>query len=269
MLDTEFQDKVVIVTGAGSGIGFATARRFADSGAIVGVNDVSAERAYDAARECNDVGGRCEPLVFDVTDSRSVDQAVDTLVAREGRLDVYVNNAGMIRSVPGHGERRAAVMELRAHGQPGGSLSVTVNTSDTLWREHMAVMLDGVFYGTRAALRHMELQGFGAIVNTASIGAYHPAPDYPFYAAAKAGVVAFTRSVAHEVAGAGIRVNAVAPGSTATAIMAGTETGSFSARNACGRIGRPEEIAEAIAFLASDRASYCFGEILTVSGAWA
>jgi 3-oxoacyl-[acyl-carrier protein] reductase len=269
MADSEFQDKVVVVTGAGSGIGYATARRFANSGAIVGVNDVNPDRAYEAAREFNDTGGRCEPLVFDVTDSRSVDKAVDTLVAREGRLDVMINNAGMIRSVPGHGERRAAMMERRAAGHPGGSLSVTVNTSDTLWREHMAVMLDGVFYGTRAALRHMEVQGFGAIVNTASIGAFNPAPDYPFYAAAKAGVVAFTRSVAHEVAGAGIRVNAVAPGSTATAIMAGTETGSFSSRNASGRIGRPEEIAEAIAFLASERASYCYGEILTVSGAWA
>ena len=269
MPDTEFQDKVVVVTGAGSGIGLATARRFSESGAMVGLNDVDPERAYDAARECNTAGGRCEPLVFDVTDSRSVDLAIDTFVAHEGRIDVLVNNAGMIRSVPGHGERRAAVMDRRAEGHAGGSLSVTVNTSDTLWREHMAVMLDGVFYGTRAALRHMELQGFGAIVNTASIGAFYPAPDYPFYAAAKAGVVAFTRSVGHEVAGAGIRVNAVAPGSTATAIMAGTETGSFSSRNACGRIGRPEEIAETIAFLASDRASYCFGEILTVSGAWA
>jgi 3-oxoacyl-[acyl-carrier protein] reductase len=125
-------------------------------------------------------------------------------------------------------------------------------------------MLDGVFYGTRAALRHMETQGFGAIVNTASIGAFHPAPDYPFYAAAKAGVVAFTRSVGHEVAGAGIRVNAVAPGSTATAIMAGTDTPArLSSRNACGRIGRPEEIAEAIAFLRVTAPSYCFGEILT------
>jgi 3-oxoacyl-[acyl-carrier protein] reductase len=160
-------------------------------------------------------------------------------------------------------------MARRAAGQPGGSFSVTVNTTDTLWREHMAVMLDGVFYGTRAALRHMEPQGAGAIVNTASIGAFYPAPDYPFYAAAKAGVVAFTRSVAHEVAGAGIRVNAVAPGSTATAIMGNTETGSFSSRNACGRIGQPSEIAEAILFLASDRASYSFGEILSVSGAWA
>src|SRR4030095_7996040 len=116
------------------------------------------------------------------------------------------------------------MMAKRAHGQPGGSLSVTVNTSDTLWREHMAVMLDGVFYGTRGGLRHMELQGFGSIVNTPSIAASHPAPDDPFYAAAKAGVVAFTRSVAHEVAGAGIRVNAVAPGSTATAVMVGTRS---------------------------------------------
>ena len=269
MPDTEFQDKVVVVTGAGSGIGYATARRFSDSGAIVGLNDVDPERAYDAARDFNATGGRCEPLVFDVTDSHSIDQAFDMLAAREGHLDVVVNNAGMLRSVPGHGDRRAAMMQKRAAGQPGGSLGVTVNTSDTLWREHMAVMLDGVFYGTRAALRHMEAQGFGAIVNTASIGAFHPAPDYPFYAAAKAGVVAFTRSVGHEVAGAGIRVNAVAPGSTATAIMAGTDTGSFSSRNACGRIGKPEEIAEAIAFLESDRASYCFGEILSVSGAWA
>jgi 3-oxoacyl-[acyl-carrier protein] reductase len=269
MADSEFQDKVVVVTGAGSGIGYATARRFAESGAIVGLNDVNPERAHEAARDFNAGGGRCEPLVFDVTDSHSIDQAFDMLAAREGHLDIVVNNAGILRSVPGHGERRAAMMQRRAAGQPGGSLGVTVNTSDTLWREHMAVMLDGVFYGTRAALRHMEAQGFGAIVNTASIGAFHPAPDYPFYAAAKAGVVAFTRSVGHEVAGAGIRVNAVAPGSTATAIMVGTDTGSFSSRNASGRIGKPEEIAEAIAFLASDRASYCFGEILTVSGAWA
>jgi 3-oxoacyl-[acyl-carrier protein] reductase len=269
MADTEFQDKVVVVTGAGSGIGYATARRFAAAGAIVGVNDVNPERAYDAARDFNATGGQCEPMVFDVTDSHSFDHAIDSLVAREGRLDVVVNNAGMLRSVPGHGERRAAMMERRAAGQPGGSLGVTVNTTDALWREHMAVMVDGVFFGTRAALRHMELQGFGAIVNTASIGAFHPAPDYPYYAAAKAAVAAFTKSVGHEVAGAGIRVNAVAPGSTATAIMVGTDTGSFSSRNACGRIGRPDEIAEAIAFLASERASYCFGEILTVSGAWA
>jgi 3-oxoacyl-[acyl-carrier protein] reductase len=269
MADTEFRDKVVVVTGAGSGIGYATARRFAAAGAIVGINDVNPERAYDAARDFNATGGQCEPMVFDVTDSHGFDHAIDSLVAREGRLDVVVNNAGMLRSVPGHGERRAAVMERRAAGLPGGSFGVTVNTSDTLWREHMAVMVDGVFFGTRAALRHMEPQGFGAIVNTASIGAFHPAPDYPYYAAAKAAVAAFTRSVGHEVAGAGVRVNAVAPGSTATAIMEGTDTGSFASRNACGRIGRPEEIAEAIAFLASERASYCFGEILTVSGAWA
>ena len=179
MADAEFQDKVVIVTGAGSGIGYATARRFADSGAIVGLNDVNPERAYDAAHDFNETDGRCEPLVFDVTDSHSVDQAFDTMAARHGRLDVVVNNAGMLRSVPGHGERRAAMMAKRAAGQPGGSLGVTVNTSDTLWREHMAVMLDGVFYGTRAALRHMEAQGFGAIVNTASIGAFHPAPTIP------------------------------------------------------------------------------------------
>src|SRR5438477_4252105 len=110
MSDTEYQDKVVIVTGAGSGIGYATAKRFAESGAIVGLNDVSPERAYDAARDFNSDGGRCEPLVFDVTDSQSVDQAVDSLAGREGHLDVMVNNAGMLRSVPGHGERRAAMM---------------------------------------------------------------------------------------------------------------------------------------------------------------
>ena len=92
---------------------------FPTSGAIVGLNDVNPERAYDAARDFNATGGRCEPLVFDVTDSHSVDQALDTLMAREGHLDVVVNNAGMLRSVPGHGERRAAMMAKRAAGTSG------------------------------------------------------------------------------------------------------------------------------------------------------
>ena len=221
------------------------ALRFAREGAAVVVADIDEAHVGLVAKQIRDAGGHAVAKTVDVSIASEVDALVRAAVREFGRIDIMMNNAAA------------------PHGAP------VADTTDADWRRVMSVTLDGVFYGTRAALRHMEPQGFGAIVNTASIGAFHPAPDYPFYAAAKAGVVAFTRSVGHEVAGAGIRVNAVAPGSTATAIMIGTDTGSFSSRNACGRIGRPEEIAEAIAFLASERASYCFGEILSVSGAWA
>jgi 3-oxoacyl-[acyl-carrier protein] reductase len=267
-MSNDLAGSVALVTGAGSGIGRATAIRLGLERARVGVNDVDETRAAETVELVVAAGGTAESVIFDVADPDAVDGGVDDFVGRHGQLDIMVNNAGFLRSVPGHADRRLIVDNRRADGQPGGSFGVTVNTSNELWRAHMSVLLDGVFFGTRAALRYMEPQGQGAIVNVSSVGAFHPAPDYPYYAAAKAAVAAFTVSVAHEVAGGGIRVNAVAPGTTSTNITAGMATGSSFARARSGRIGRPEEIAEVIVFLASNRASYCFGEIVTVSGAF-
>jgi 3-oxoacyl-[acyl-carrier protein] reductase len=133
----------------------------------------------------------------------------------------------------------------------------------------MSTLLDGVFYCTRAALRIMEPVGSGAIVNVSSMGAFQRSPTAPHYAAAKAGVVAFTRAVGQEVAGAGIRVNAVAPGPFDTDIAGRLSDGARSALAdmvPLGRLGDPAEFAEVVLFLASDDASFCVGEVFTVSG---
>ena len=166
-----------------------------------------------------------------------------------------------------------------------GLLESTVNTDDELWYFHMRVMADGVFFCIRAALREMEKVGSGAIVNVASTGAYERAAELPYYGAAKAVVVSLTRSIGLEVAGAGIRVNAVSPGPVDTNIFGNNRVGrarptpaldnlpspdQSSAGSAgavpLGRFARPDEIASAILYLASEEASFCCGEIFPVTG---
>lgn len=265
------QPRVALVTGAASGIGAAVTAKLAHAGFTVAVADID-ERGCDVVvGRLTSLGHLAVALPLDVSDSAAVDDAFDRLVAREGRLDVLVNNAGFIQSPPGTGARVREHARRRSQGEPGVSVGTTVNTTDELWRRHMAVMVDGSFFCTRAALRHMEHARRGAIVNVASMGAFTASPAAPHYAAAKAAVVAFTRSVAHEVATIGIRVNAVAPGPTATAIM-GTDpdpTGSFATSTAIGRLATPDEIAEVVEFLCSERASFCVGETFTVSGGFA
>lgn len=265
---TAFSGKTALVTGGASGIGRAICLALAARGCHVAVNDLKADEAAATVHEITEAGGTAEAVPFDVTDSAAVDRSVDAVARRTG-LDILVNNAGTGNPYkPGQLEHAADVAGRRAQGLPPGSLSITTALTDHEFRRVLDVLLFGVFTCTRAALRHMEPAGHGTIVNIASTAGLMPAPLAPEYGAAKAGVIGFTRSVGHEVAGAGIRVNAVAPGTIDTPLIDrfGPLKGGLATRQASGRLGRPEEIANAVCFLASDEASFCFGEILTVSG---
>jgi 3-oxoacyl-[acyl-carrier protein] reductase len=264
-----FADRVCVVTGAARGLGFAIADRLGSEGGIVFVNDVDETAATAAATTLVGAGRRAYPTAFDVSDSRSVDKAFESIAGRFGTVDVLVNNAGLLRFPPGGRRRHEAWDAARAAGRPWGSLGSTLAIDDDQWRLHVSVLLDGTFFCTRAALRLMEPVGSGAIVNVASMGALQRSPAAPHYAAAKAGVLAFTRAVGLEVAGAGIRVNAVAPGPFDTEIAGKLPAGvpsPMAANIPLARLGHPAELASVVAFLASDEASFCIGEIFTVSG---
>ena len=200
--------KVALVTGAGSGLGAAIAARLADEGAVVVVNDVSPQAAERTAAE---LGGKASASPFDVADPAAVNTAVDALVATHGRIDILVNNAGIAPGRPEVHERGMANLAARMTGQPVQPLEATSTLSDADWDRMIRVHLYGTFHCTRAALRHMEPARSGVIVNMASIAGIQGLPSAADYSAAKGGIIAFTKAVAGEVAGLGIRVNAVAP----------------------------------------------------------
>lgn len=259
--------RIVVVTGAGSGLGAAIARRMASDGAHVVANDLNPEAA---AKIAADVGG--EALSFDVADSGAFDAAVDDVVARHGRLDVLVNNAGIVNHRPEITERNLANLTARMSGQPVEPLASVSTMTDEAWDRMIKVHLYGTFHGTRAALRHMEPARSGAIVNIASIYGLQGSAGTADYAAAKGGIVLFTKSVGLEVAQLGIRVNAVAPGFIDTPLLSPFDAGQkemIKMRIASGRLGQAEEVANLVRFLAGDEASYCFGDVLTLTGGFA
>jgi 3-oxoacyl-[acyl-carrier protein] reductase len=262
------EDRVVLVTGGGSGIGAAIARSFDAEGARVAVLDLDPDAAHRIADEL--AQGLAVPC--DVTDRAAVDTAVDD-VARHwgGRLDVLVNNAGAVgreeadRLTPRMEAQRAET----ATGRVTTALDAALDLTDDQWRRMLASHLDGTFYCTRAALRVMSPAGSGVIVNMASICGLVGCAGAPHYSAAKAGVLGFTRAVAKDVIRRGIRVNAVAPGYVDTPFL-DVQTPAFRAAQALakpiGRLGTPAEVAAAVVFLASDDASFFVGETLSPNG---
>jgi NAD(P)-dependent dehydrogenase (short-subunit alcohol dehydrogenase family) len=256
-------DQVALVTGAGSGLGAAIARRLAADGAVVVVNDLDEAAAAAVAHE---IGG--EVACFDVVDAGAFDAAVDAAVGRHGRLDVLVNNAGILLDRPEVMARVVAAVGAEMEGREPDPTRALSSLTDHEFDRTMKVHVYGTFHGMRAALRHMEPARSGAIVNLASIYGLRGAPTTPEYAAAKHAVVGLTRSTGSEVARHGVRVNAVAPGFVDTALLdpVADLKPVLVAQIPARRLGRAEEVAEAVRFLAGPESSYCFGDVLQLTG---
>lgn len=242
-----FQSRVVLVTGAGRGLGAAIARRFAQAGAQVAVHyHSSADTALALVTELEQYGARARAFSADLTQEEAVRAMFDRLRDAFGRLDVLVNNAGIYPVTP--------LLELSA----------------AEWEQVMAANLRSLFLCTREAARWMVEAGEGgSVVNIASIEADHPAPGHSHYDAAKAGVIAFTRSAALELGASGIRVNTVSPGLIwREGIEQDWPQGvtSWQAAAPLGRMGQPHEVADACLFLASPAVRWITGINLVVDG---
>src|SRR5881628_512201 len=260
--------RVAIVTGGGSGIGRAIARRFAAEGARVAVADLNREGAERVAAEIREDGGAALAVRTDVADSAQVD-ALFARVAREWKtVDILSNNAGIGELSPPLRAQVAQALQALLGGARL-SLGVTSRMDDAEWRRMLDVHLFGTFACTRAALRIMEERGRGAIVNMASVAGLAGSPGIAHYGAAKAGIIGFTKSVAQEVGGANIRVNAIAPGLIDTPMTADIPPPlrqMVLLRTPLGRTGVPEDIAAVALFLVSDEASFVTGQVVSPNG---
>ncbi len=238
------KDKVAAVTGGGQGIGRAIALALGREGANVVVADLDLEAAGQAVREIEAGEGRALAVRADVTQPADAAAIVQAAVEAFGRLDILVNNAGIYPS--------ADIVDMDA----------------AQWDLVLAVNLKGTFLCSQAAVRRMIAQGRGTIVNVASVDAKTRTTGNAHYAAAKAGVISFTRTLACEMAPHGIRVNAVAPGWIATETLKAKSDRWKRAIEEIpvGRLGTPEDVAEAVLFLVSDVAGYITGEVLDVNG---
>jgi len=266
-------DRVALVTGGGSGLGRAIALLFAEEGARVVVNDVRLEGAEKTVSEMKGpAGGRA--IQADVAESAQVKAMFATIERELGALDILVNNAGI---AVGPGDDRAEIsrkteariMEMVSGQGAQTHLDVTQNLSDESWRRMLAVHLDGTFFCTREAVRLMSQRNRGAIINLSSVAALMGLEAAPHYAAAKGGILAFTRAVARDVASRGIRVNAICPGYIDTPMtepMSPLIRAAVIARTPLGRTGDPREVAATALFLACDDSSFFTGQWLSPNG---
>lgn len=242
-----FQSKTVIVTGAAGGIGSAIAARFASEGARVLITDVNVEGAEAAAAAIS--GSRA--FASDISNAEGCRAIIEDVMATEGRIDVLCNNAGINRR--------------------GNLLSLTPED----WRLSFAVNVDAMFHLCQAALPHMIAAGGGAIVNTASQWGLYPAPNHIAYNVTKAAVASFTQNLARDYAPQKVRVNAVCPGEIHTPMLeagvkrSGRTIADLDRLVPFGRIGKPEEVAALVAFLASDEAAFMCGSLVEITGAQA
>jgi NAD(P)-dependent dehydrogenase (short-subunit alcohol dehydrogenase family) len=247
------EGKVSLITGAGGGIGRATALAFSREGARVAVADVAVEAAHETVAQVNAAGGQAMSLSGDVTRDADVRAMVSAVVGAHGRLDCAFNNAGI------------AGWQVEAAGKK------TAEWSEEAFDRMIAVNLKGVWLCMRHELSQMQAQGGGAIVNTGSIAGLVGLPTSSAYVAAKHGVLGLTKTAAIEYAEANIRVNAVCPGYIETRMTEETmrrRGEAILAQVPFHRLGSPEEIAEMVVWLCSDRASYVSGVAYNVDGGW-
>lgn len=245
----EFEDKVALVTGGGSGIGRVVALALAARGARVTVADVDAAGAKETAAAAGEAGGVAIPVAMDVTEATSVRAGVDRAVAAWGGIDTLACVAGWDRIVP------------------------FLDTTEEFWDRVIGINLRGIIATCHAVLPHMVSAGRGTVVNVASEAGRSGSSGEAVYSGAKGGVIAFSKAIAREVARHGIRVNVVAPGLTDTPLLQGIiADGNEKLVDAIvkatplRRLAAAEEVAEAVLFLASDRASFITGQTVSVGG---
>lgn len=251
-MNTTFESKVALVTGAGSGLGLAAAKAFANAGAAVALADWNEEAAQAAAHALAEQGHKTLAIRCDVSDDAQVQAMVEKTVATFGRLDAAYNNAGV-----------------------QNALAAAADQTREDFDRVIAINLRGVWSCMKYELLPMRQQGSGAIVNCSSIGGVLGGAGRGTYHAAKHGVIGLTRSAALDYAAEGIRINAVCPGIIHTSMvdqmMAGGQTDSLNAmlRDVpIGRLGRPDEIADAVLWLCSSAASFVVGQALVVDGGY-
>ncbi len=239
--------KVAIITGAGSGIGRAAAELFAREGAKVVVADYKADTAQEVVKAIKDSGGEAIFAEVDVSDSAQVERMVGSAVDAYGGIDILFNNAAML------------------------AFGTILETDETLWRRVMSVNVNGPYLCSKAVLPHMISRGGGSIINTvSSTGAHDAKGGVAAYVTSKGGVTLLTKCMAIDHANDNVRVNGIAPGPTDTPmlreVMSQQELDDFAQTYPMKRLGRPEELANAALFLASDEASFVTGAILNVDG---
>lgn len=243
------KDKVAFVSGAGSGIGRSIAITYAKEGAKVAVSDINEAHAQETVKMIIDNGGEAFSLVADSSKAEENKRVVTEIVAKYGRLDVACNNAGM-----------------------GGPPKPTGEYEPEEWDRVIALNLNGVFYACRYQLEQMEKNGGGSIVNIASIHGQVAAPNSPAYTASKHAVVGLTKNIAAEYAQKNIRCNAVGPGYIETPLLSANLSDemqkAIAAKSPMNRLGTPEEIADLVAFLSSDKSSFTTGSYIIADGGY-
>ncbi len=240
------KDKVALITGAARGIGFATAKAFTREGALVGVCDIMGDEAVKSAKELGKFGREGIPFTLDVTNREQCDEVIAQFLQQTGgKLDILVNNAGITRD------------------------TLLMRMTDAQWEEVLKINLYGTFYCTRAAIKPMIKNRYGRIINLSSVAGVMGNPGQANYSASKGAVISFTKTIAKELASRNITCNAIAPGfikTHLTDIMAEQAREAILGMIPLKRFGVPEDIANAILYLASDEAAYVSGHILQVDG---
>lgn len=240
-----FSGKISIVTGASQGIGEAIAMNLAQRGARVILVDIQKEKLEVVAKKVEELGGTAAAYEADVTDTKQVSDLVEQCIRDHGTIHHLVNNAGIARD------------------------NLLMRMKEEEWDAVLTVNLKGVFNFSKALIRHMIRNRYGRIVNISSVVGLIGNPGQTNYAASKAGVLGFTKSLAREVASRGITVNAVAPGFIATAMTESLPEEvqrQFLSVIPVGRFGTPDEVAQAVGFLLSDESSYITGQVINING---